>query len=187
MNQLSYMTQKVNKGEFNVDLFVPEIKSKEAEGLRLFTRRRLGSSPLSFSGCLWMCTVLRVCLWSCVRKHFPTNAAHNAYAFCITTPIRPSLSPSLPNSNSFISLSAFNKAPIHCPANQSLHSCGQLSMTRFIWLGPRPSNRPSFFSIVLIQITVQCPKSWGLHDSPAYGYKFHTSVSLHLWTSISHC
>lgn len=35
-----------------------------------------------------------------------------------------------------IRLAAPDKASIHCPANQSPHSCWNLSMTRFIWPGP---------------------------------------------------
>lgn len=132
----------------------PLNKKQKAEGHRLFTHRHLGFNSLSSPGggeCVQYCVYVCWCLWLCVRKHFPTNAAHNTNACCITTPIRPSLSPSLPNSNSFISLSLFNKAPIHCPANQSPHSCSQLSMTRFIWLGPYPSHQPSSFSILLVR------------------------------------
>lgn len=129
--------------------------------------------------CVQYCACTRRCLWRvCVRKRFPTNAAHNTFACYITTPIRPSLSPSLPNLNSFISLSLFNKAPIHCPANQSLHSCSQLSMTRFIWLGPCPSHQPSSFSILLVwnghgkpdYHSMSHTKSRGLHEAPAYNH-----------------
>lgn len=126
--------------------------------------RHLGFNHLSSmdsGGCVQHCVYVCWCLWLCVRKHFPTNAAHNTYACNITTPIRPSLSPSLPNPKSFISLSLFNKAPIHCPANQSLHSCSQLSMTQFIWPGPCPSHQPSSFFHLFgrateSQITIQC-------------------------------
>lgn len=123
-------------------------KKPKAEGLHLSTQT-FRFQLFVLYGWWWMCAALCVCvcwsLWSCVRKHFPTNAAHNTYACSITTPIRPSLSPSLPNPKSFISLSLVDKAPIHCPANQSLHSCSQLSMTRFIWPGPCPSHQPSSF------------------------------------------
>lgn len=129
-------------------------KKQKAEGPQLFTRRHLGFKALFSTGEWWMsrlqyCVYVCWSLWLCLRKHFPTNAAHNTYACYITTPIPPSLSPSLPNPYSFISLSLslFNKAPIHFPANQSLHSCSQLSMTGFIWLGPSPSHQPSSISI----------------------------------------
>ncbi len=151
---------KVNKGEFNVHLFFPEQKAKNRRAL-LVHSQTFRSQPFVLSGWWWMCTVLCVCLLVSVvvcAEAF-SNKCSNTYACCITTPIRPSLSPSLPNSNSFISLSLFNKAPIHCPANQSLHSCSQLSMTRFIWLGPCP------FSILLV---------WTGHWKPDYRSMSHT-------------
>lgn len=144
------MMQKVNKGEFNVHPFFSRQKAKKQKGF-VCSLRHLSFSqfPLWAGGeCAEYCVCVCWCAWFVCAEAFPTNAAHNTYACYITTPIRPSLSPSIPKSNSFISPSLLNKAPIHCPANQSVHSCSQLSMTRFIWLALCPSHQPSSFSIL---------------------------------------
>lgn len=180
MNQLSLTIKLCRKWTKEDSMSISFSLNKKQKAFSLVHSQTFRFQPFVLSGWWWMRTVLCVCvcwcLWLCVRKHFPTNAAHNTYACCITTPIHPSLSLSLPNSNSFISLSLLNKAPIHCPANQSLHSCSQLSMTRFIWLGLCPSHQPSSFSILLVwkghwkpdYHSMSHTKSWGLHEAPAY-------------------
>lgn len=62
-----------------------------------------------------------VVVWLCVQEHFSEKVVRIAYACYIAPPICPSLSLFLPNS--FISLSLFNKALIHClPIKAYIHA-----------------------------------------------------------------
>lgn len=83
---------------------------------------------------------------------------------------------SLTQSLSSLFLSS-TKLPIHCPANQSLHSFSQSSMTRFIWPGPCPSNQPSPFFHLEEPVKSQIPIQRQIQSIEAPAYSI---VPLHL-------
>lgn len=134
--------------------------------------------------CAQHCVCVCRCLSLGLRKLFSKTIHMHATLRppSVTLCLLPSLTP-----NSFISLSLFNKAPIHCPANQSLHSCSQLSMTRFIWLGPCRSHQLSSFSILLV---------WKRHWKPDYhsesqrhkvlGLRWGSRLQLQMCLNMSH-
>lgn len=106
--------------------------------LRFFTKSHLGFS-LSCSNSVLLSGLRAspgVCRWFSRSPSSPPSAPETIHCNLILGPPSVHLSScSSPAQNAFISHSLSNKAPIHCLANQSRHSCSKSSMTRFIWLG----------------------------------------------------
>lgn len=124
--------------------------------------RHLGFNHLSSTGsggCVQHCVCLLVSVVVCAEAFY--NKCSTQYICMQHYDPHSSISVSFPPKPKVFHLSLPNKAPIHCPANQSLHSCSQLSMTQFIWPGPCPSQWPSSFFYLFgrateSQITIQC-------------------------------
>lgn len=138
------MMHKVNEEEFEV-LFSPKRKTK-SRGASLAHSHTLLVSPVGGETGRWcMCSALRVCLSVSVVGSAEAFFQDNTYACYITTPIRHSLSPSLPNSKLFHlsfslqqstnSLSCQSKPTFMQPIiNDTIHLARSLSLSSALFL-----------------------------------------------------
>lgn len=121
---------------------------EEAEELCLFSLTHV-TSPLLMkpeSACAQCCVCICWCLSLGLQKRFLIHMLH------YDPSPHPSISVSFPpllKSLSSLTPSS-TKHQFTVTANQSLHSCSQLSMTRFIWLGPCRPHQLSSFSVLLV-------------------------------------